>query len=193
MLLVASMAWRARARAGAALLGLAMALGPGGLSATASDPSALVEATEEPADAEVVRPGAVVHLEYTLTSPQGELLDSNRGRPPLVFTMGGGAVIPGLERALVGMRIGERKRVRVEPEDAYGPVDPDAVVEVERERVPAEDQRVGARVRGQTRSGRDVMVRVREVKEATVVLDLNHPLAGQTLVFDVAIILVEPP
>lgn len=175
------------------LLGLMVALLPSQLPAAEVNPGAPVAVAGEPEEGEVVRPGAVVHLEYTLTSPQGERLDSTQGRAPLVFTVGGGEVIPGLERALIGMRTGERKRITVLPAEAYGPVDPDAVAEVERGRVPAEAQHVGARVRGHTRSGREVLVRVREVKDATVVLDLNHPLAGQTLVFEVSVILVEPP
>jgi FKBP-type peptidyl-prolyl cis-trans isomerase SlyD len=177
----------------AALLGLAALVLAGPLGAGEVAPPAPVPAEADPEEGEVVRPGAVVHLEYTLTSARGERLDATQGRPPLVFTVGSGEVIPGLERALLGMRTGEKKRIVVAPADAYGPIDPDATTEVERARVPAEAQHVGARVRGHTRSGREVMVRVQEVKDATVVLDLNHPLAGQTLVFEVAVILVEPP
>lgn len=145
------------------------------------------------ADAQEVQPGAVVHLEFTLRSASGEILDSTQGRAPLVYTHGKGEIIAGLERALTGMRVGEEKEVTVAPEEAYGPLDPAAVTEVPTDRVPPEARAVGARLLGHTPSGREISVRVREIKEETILLDLNHPLAGQTLVFDVKIILVEPP
>jgi FKBP-type peptidyl-prolyl cis-trans isomerase 2 len=161
---------------------------PAAAPATGSGPAAA------PADeAERVRPGAVVHLRFTLWGAGGEVLDSNRERTPLVFTVGRDEVIPGLERALLGMRVGETRRITVSPEEAYGPVDPAAVTDVPADRLPAEARIPGARVRARTGSGREVLARVREVRDGRVVLDLNHPLAGHTLHFDVEIVLVEPP
>ena len=186
---------RSRAAVAAGFLGGLLAVTPaapaGALDeADALPPSAdLQPAVQTPA----VEPGAVVHLEFLLRDETGAVLDDTRGRPPLVFTVGKGEVIPGLERRLAGMREGDARRITVPPAEAYGPVDPDAIAEVPIDRVPPEARVVGARLSGQTRSGREVPVRVREVKEASVVLDLNHPLAGRTLVFDVRIILVEPP
>jgi FKBP-type peptidyl-prolyl cis-trans isomerase SlyD len=145
------------------------------------------------ADGPEIRAGAVVHLEFTLWDDAGTLLDTTRGRTPLVFTHGQGEVIPGLERALLGMKVGETKRVTVPPEEGYGVVDPAATTEVPVERMPEEARKVGARLRAQTRSGREMLVRVREIRDGTAVLDLNHPLAGRTLVFEVRVILVEPP
>ncbi len=179
----------------AGLLGLAAVL-PSGPAARASDdaPEAGTPLEAQPiVEAQEVQPGAVVHLEFTLHDESGALLDDNRGRPPLVFTHGKGEVIPGLERALTGMKVGDTKRITVPPEDGYGPVDPTSIAEVPKERVPAEAQVVGARLLGRTRSGREVPVRVREIRDGIVVLDLNHPLAGKTLVFEVRVILVEPP
>ena len=143
-------------------------------------------------EAQEVQPGTVVHLEFTLRSDKGEILDSSQGRPPLVFTQGAGQIIPGLDRGVLGMKIGEHKQITVLPEDAYGPVDPEAVTEVPKGRVPPDALEVGAVLVGRTQSGREIPVRVREVKEETVVLDLNHPLAGQTLLFEVTIIVIEP-
>jgi FKBP-type peptidyl-prolyl cis-trans isomerase 2 len=162
-----------------------------GADSGGAPPAAALEV--EPGAAEEVRAGAVVHLEFTLWDDAGTLLDSTRGRAPLVFTHGQGEVIAGLERALLGMKVGETKRITVLPEDAYGPVDPAATTEIPLERVPAESRKVGARLRGQTRSGREMPVLVREIRDDTVVLDLNHPLAGRSLVFEVRVILVEPP
>jgi FKBP-type peptidyl-prolyl cis-trans isomerase 2 len=148
---------------------------------------------ESPAEGFEIQAGAVVHLEFTLWDDAGTLLDTTRGRTPLVFTHGQGEVIAGLERALLGMKVGETKRVTVAPEDGYGAVDPAATTEVPVERMPAEARKVGARLRAQTRSGREMPARVREIRDGVAVLDLNHPLAGRTLVFEVRVILVEPP
>jgi FKBP-type peptidyl-prolyl cis-trans isomerase SlyD len=164
--------------------------------ARAAEPGAAPPAATEVAplpDDHEVRTGAVVHLEFTLWDDAGALLDTTRGRTPLVFTHGQGEVIAGLERALLGMKVGETKRVTVAPEDGYGAVDPAATTEVPVERVPPEARKVGARLRGQTRSGREMPMRVREIRDGTAILDLNHPLAGRTLVFEVRVILVEPP
>ena len=158
----------------------------------AAAPGVVTQVEPLPDDHEV-RAGAVVHLEFTLWDDTGTLLDTTRGRAPLVFTHGQGEVIAGLERALLGMKVGDTKRVTLLPEDAYGPVDPAATTEIPVERVPADSRKVGARLRGQTRSGREVPVLVREIRDGTVVLDLNHPLAGRSLVFEVRVILVEPP
>jgi FKBP-type peptidyl-prolyl cis-trans isomerase 2 len=160
--------------------------------APALEPGSPAEPVTLDPDTLAVQVGSVVHLEYALTNAEGELLDSNRGRRPLVVTQGHGDLIPGLDRAILGMKVGEERRVAVPPEEGYGSVDPDAITEVPKERIPAQALAVGARLLGQTQSGRELPVRVREIKDATVVLDLNHPLAGQTLVVDVRILLIEP-
>jgi FKBP-type peptidyl-prolyl cis-trans isomerase 2 len=173
----------------AALLALLpLVAGAGEAGSEAPGPAAAVDLPLES-----VQLGAVVHLRFTLRSQAGEVLDGNAGRSPLVFTVGAGEVIQGLERGLMGMTTGETRRITVEPADAYGAWDPAAVSEVPRDRLPTDAREVGARVRARTQSGREVWARVREVGEATALLDLNHPLAGQTLVFDVEIVLVEPP
>jgi FKBP-type peptidyl-prolyl cis-trans isomerase SlyD len=178
----------------AAWMGLLLGAAP--LAQSAEEgvaPPGVATEVEPPLEGQEVRAGAVVHLEFTLWDDAGALLDTTRGRTPLVFTHGQGEVIAGLERALLGMKVGETKRVTVAPDDAYGPVDPSATTEVPVERVPAEARKVGVQLRGQTRSGREMPVRVREIRDGTAILDLNHPLAGRTLVFEVRVILVEPP
>lgn len=139
-----------------------------------------------------VQDGSTVRLEYTLTLDRGEVVDSNRGRDPLVLTQGRGEIIAGLESALDGMRAGESKRVTVKPEDGYGPVDPTAEMEVAKDRVPA-DVAVGSRLAARSESGQVQVVRVKEIKPDTVVLDLNHPLAGKTLHFDIKVLDVKAP
>ena len=137
--------------------------------------------------------GSKVSFEYTLMDEAGKVIETSKGRDPLSYTQGGQQIIPGLEKALTGMRAGEEKKVTVKPEEGYGPLDPKAQVEVPKTAIPPEALKVGTTLQGRSPSGAPQMARVKEVKEKTVVLDLNHPLAGQTLVFEVKIVGVEPP
>jgi FKBP-type peptidyl-prolyl cis-trans isomerase SlyD len=140
-----------------------------------------------------IKEGSRVQLEYTLSEASGEVLDSNKGGEPLTYVQGHQQLIPGLERALAGMRAGEAKRVTVAPEDAYGPVNPKAETEVPKDKIPPAALTVGTELTAQNSAGQTRRVRVKEVRERTVLLDLNHPLAGKTLHFDVRVLAVEPP
>ncbi|MBI2359762.1 MAG: peptidylprolyl isomerase [Deltaproteobacteria bacterium] len=139
----------------------------------------------------VIKDGSVVSFEYTLSDEKGEVIESNKGKKPMTYTHGESQIIPGLEKELSGMSEGAEKNIRVKPEDAYGPVNPQAFQEVPREKLPAEAQKVGAALMARSPQGQPFPVRVHEVKEKTVVLDLNHPLAGKTLTFDVKILNVQ--
>jgi len=140
-----------------------------------------------------VQTGVTVSIEYTLKDEGGEVLDSNKGGNPLVFVQGQQQIIPGLERELVGMRPGEEKKVVVKAEDGgYGPVVPGAQQEVPKDAVPKEGQAVGTVLTARSGSGEARPVVVKEIKESTVVLDYNHPLAGKTLYFDVKVLGVQP-
>jgi len=137
--------------------------------------------------------GSTVRLEYTLTDDAGKVLDSNRGRDPLTYTQGQQQIIPGLEKALAGMRAGEEKAVTVAPEEGYGPIDPAAQTEVPKEAIPPDALTVGTQLVARSPSGETRLVRVKEIKDGTVVIDLNHPLAGMILHFAVKVLKVEPP
>ncbi len=148
---------------------------------------------QQKAESPGIQPGAKVHLEYTLTDEGGKVLDSNQGKEPLSFTEGEHQVVPGLENALEGMHAGEAKQVTVKPEDAYGEVDPTAIAEVPKDKIPPDALAVGTELVAQSQAGERRIVRVKEIKDETVVLDLNHPLAGKTLVFDVKVLDVQAP
>ena len=137
--------------------------------------------------------GSVVELEYTLKDDKGAVLDSNKGQPPLTFTQGQSHLVPGLEKQLVGMHVGEQKEVTLKPDEAYGPEDPSAQTEVPKELLPEEGLTVGAHLLARSSTGEQRPVTVKEIKEKTVVLDLNHPLAGKTLVFEVKVLGIAPP
>jgi FKBP-type peptidyl-prolyl cis-trans isomerase SlyD len=138
-----------------------------------------------------VAEGNEVSIEYTLTLEDKEVVDTNVGGEALTYTQGTGQIIPGLESALEGMKVGESKHVKVPPQEGYGVVNPQAYQEVPKENVPAEAQKVGAQLMGRDGNGRVVRPRVSEIKDKTVVLDFNHPLAGKTLFFDVKVLDVQ--
>lgn len=137
----------------------------------------------------VVSTFRTVGFSYTLTrSNDGTLIDSNVDGDAFVYIHGGGQILPGLERALKGMRIGQRKAIRLEASEAYGPFDPDAFEEVPIEMVPENARTPGAEF---TTSRLNRSTRVHEVRDKTIVLDFNHPLAGQALTYSVRIISIE--
>jgi len=140
-----------------------------------------------------IQNGSSVSIEYTLKDDSGQVLESNKGKTPLTFTQGHQQIIPGLERELIGMRPGEEKQVVVKPEEAYGEVVPNAQTEVPKDAIPKEGLKVGTTLIARSGSGEPRPVVVKEIKETTVVLDLNHPLAGKTLHFDVKILGVQAP
>lgn len=135
--------------------------------------------------------GKQVSLEYTLTLEDKSQVDSNVGKAPLVYTQGAHEIIPGLEKQLPGLKVGESKRIEVSATDGYGEVDPARKQEIEKSRIPEDAQKVGAKLTGQGPGGQPIFAQVTEVKEGTVVLDLNHPLAGKKLIFDIKVLKVE--
>jgi len=135
--------------------------------------------------------GKQVSLEYTLTLEDKSKVDSNVGKDPLVFTQGAHEIIPGLEKQLAGLKAGESKRIEVSPEEGYGKVDPERKQEIDKNRIPEGARKVGAKLTGQGPGGQPIFAQVAEVKDNTVVLDLNHPLAGKKLIFDVKVLKVE--
>jgi FKBP-type peptidyl-prolyl cis-trans isomerase 2 len=144
------------------------------------------------ADEPVIEEGRQVALEYTLTLDDGSLADSNIGEEPYVYVHGRQEILPGLEAALVGMSAGEERVVRLSPEEGYGPVDPQAFQEVPLEAIPEEGRQVGEMLIGADPTGQPFQVRVAEVREEdeVVVVDFNHPLAGQALNFAVKVLAV---
>jgi len=128
----------------------------------------------------------VVRIDYTLKNATGEVLDSSDGQEPLSYLHGAQQIVPGLERALAGMTAGQSKDVVVSPEDGYGLPDPEGVFGVPRGAFPEDAQlEPGQSFIGEDDQGQAVPVRVVEVREDMIVVDANHPLAGETLYFHV--------
>jgi FKBP-type peptidyl-prolyl cis-trans isomerase SlyD len=138
-----------------------------------------------------IEAGSRVSIEYTLTLDDGSTADSNVGQEPLVYTQGQDQILPALEEALAGLKAGDTKKVNLSPEQGYGEVRSDLEREVEASRIPEDGRHAGATLMSRGPQGQAMVVRVKEVKGDTVVLDLNHPLAGQNLHFDVKVVGVE--
>ena len=149
---------------------------------------AMVRSAEKAKQENVVKDGSVVSLQYSLSEENGSLIESNKGKDPLKYTHGSKQIVPGLEKELTGMKVGGEKRVKVKPEDGYGLVNPKAFQEVAKEQIPANGMKVGATLAAKGPQGQEIPVRIHEIKEKTVVLDLNHPMAGKTLLFDIKIL-----
>src|SRR6185437_116403 len=132
--------------------------------------------------------GKQVTLEYTMKLDDQSVLDTNVGGEPLKVTQGSHEVIPGVEKGLSGVTVGVKKQFTIAPADGYGTVDPKAFQEEDKEVVRADSQQVGTQLEGKTADRRTVFPRISEVKNQTVVLDFNHPLAGKTLYFDVKVL-----
>ena len=145
-------------------------------------------AEETPASAAAtVQDNMDVVLEYTLTV-DGSVVDSTQDNAPFHYVQGRHQVIPGLERQLTGLHVGDSKSVVVKPEEGYGPVDPSAFVEIQKTQLPQNvTPTVGMVLRGAKPDGQSFRAKINEVKDKTVKLDLNHPLAGKTLNFKVKI------
>ena len=137
---------------------------------------------------EKIKNGDTVTVNYTGKLEDGTIFDSSliEGRTPLVTTLGQGQLIPGFENGLIGMSVGETRTIEIEPENAYGEPNPMLIQEVEKSKVPAE-VKVGDQLQGMNQHG-PVNVTVSEIKEDTVVLDMNHPLAGKKLIFDLEVV-----
>lgn len=130
----------------------------------------------------------VVSIDYTLTV-DGEVVDSTEGDEPLQFLQGHQNIIPGLERELAGMKVGESKQVVVPAGEAYGEIDPDNVVDVPRSEFPAEiPLEPGTELEVKNADGEVLSATIAEVSGDTVKLDFNHPLAGKQLTFDVSVV-----
>jgi FKBP-type peptidyl-prolyl cis-trans isomerase SlyD len=149
-------------------------------------------AAEKSKNDRVIKDGMMVSLEYTLKSADGKVMETSKGREPLKYIHGKKMMIPGLEKELTGMKIGGEKHVTVKPEDAYGKINPSAVQDIPKEKIPPNGLKVGAVLAAKSPEGMVVPMTVRQIKEKTVVLDMNHPMAGKTLVFDVKVVDIQP-
>jgi peptidylprolyl isomerase len=138
-----------------------------------------------------VKTGDTVRIHYTGTLTDGTVFDSSKGRDPLEFVVGSGQIIGGLDKALPGMQVGEKKSVPVPCLEAYGESNPEARQSIPRNEIPPHiPLDLGAQLQVQTQTGQTMVVVVAEVTDTEVTLDANHPLAGKDLVFDIELVAI---
>lgn len=139
-----------------------------------------------------VESGSTVQVHYKGTLKSGELFDSSEGRQPLEFVVGSGQVINGFDKAVRDMNVGEKKTVNIPVDDAYGERSNEALVSIPRSEFPADiTPEIGQELQMSDDQGHVFPVVVAEVADDHVVLDANHPLAGEDLIFDITLVSVK--
>lgn len=140
-----------------------------------------------------VQHGDKIKVHYHGKLRSGETFDSSNGREPLEFTVGSGQVIKGFDEGVKGMEVGEKKTVEIPVGEAYGEKQQEMIIEFPKDQFPPDMKpEVGMQLMMSNGSGQQFPVTVAEVREDSVVLDANHPLAGQDLIFDLELVSIEP-
>ena len=133
--------------------------------------------------------GDKVKVHYTGKLEDGQVFDSSQGRDPFEFTLGEGKVIPGFEKGITGMEVGQEKTLTIPPTEAYGEHREALVADVNKSEFPEHiTPEVGQSLQLRQEDGSPITARITEIDNEKVTLDANHPLAGKTLVFDVKLI-----
>ncbi len=137
--------------------------------------------------------GDKVKVHYHGKLRSGETFDSSEGRNPLEFTIGSGQVIKGFDEGVKGMQVGDKKTVEINAADAYGPKDDRNVIEFPKDQFPSDMKpETGMQLMLSDGQGQQFPVTVTEVKDDVIVLDANHPLAGEDLIFDIEMVDISP-
>lgn len=140
-------------------------------------------------DASTISDGVVVTIHYELALSDGKVVDSSKGHDPLAYLHGAGNLVPGLESALAGKATGEALKVAVKPEEGYGERSEDAIQVLPRENFPDDaEPEEGMHFQATDPDGMPIMGTIVKLKDGMVTVDFNHPLAGETLNFDVQIV-----
>mgnify|MGYP001353574904 FL=1 len=134
----------------------------------------------------MIKEGSKVKVHYTGKLEDGKVFDTSSDKDPIEVLLGEGTLIKGFESGLLGMNIGEKKTIEVEPKDAYGDYVEGRVQEVEKSKLP-EDIKVGMVLQATSEAG-SMVIQIKEIKDDTAILDANHPLAGRKLIFDLEVV-----
>jgi len=136
-----------------------------------------------------VKNGDKVKVHYHGRLTNGETFDSSEGRQPLEFEVGSGSVIKGFDDGVTGMEVGDKKTINIPVDEAYGQKNPEMLIEMPKDRFPAElELEVGLPLMMSNGEGQNFQVIIHEIQDESVVLDANHPLAGQDLIFDLELV-----
>lgn len=130
-----------------------------------------------------------IKVHYTGKLTDGQVFDSSENREPLEFKVGSGMLIPGFENGVIDMAVNENKTLNIPCAEAYGEVNKELFQEVEKSMLPEDIQpEVGMGLMSQTPDGREMPLTITEVKDASIIVDANHPLAGKDLIFDIEVV-----
>jgi len=141
--------------------------------------------------AEAIAEDSKVTTEFTLKLQDGTVVATTEGKEPVTFQMGSKAMMPAVQSQIVGMEEGQTKTLTLGPEQAFGQSNPEAIKEIDTEKIPAELRKVGQALSLSGQDGKPIQARVVEIGEEKSKLDFNHPLAGRTVVVELKIIKVE--
>lgn len=138
-----------------------------------------------------VKENNTVKVHYTGKLSDGQVFDSSEGKEPLEFTLGKGQIIPGFEKGLIDMKLNEKKTIAIAKEEAYGDINNDLRQEVKRTELPQDIiPEVGMGLVSKSPDGQEMNLLVVEVREESIVIDGNHPLAGKDLIFDLEVVAI---
>ena len=136
-----------------------------------------------------VKENNTVKVNYTGKLSDGQIFDSSEGKEPIEFTLGQGQLIPGFEKGLIDMELNEKKTITIAKEEAYGEINNDLIQEVEKTQLPEDmTPEVGMGLVSKSPDGQEMNLLVVEVREESIVIDGNHPLAGKELIFDLEVV-----
>jgi|SRR5215203_417400 len=140
-----------------------------------------------------VKSGDKVKVHYHGKLRSGETFDSSQGREPLEFTVGNGQVIKGFDQGVMGMQVGDKRTIEIDVKDAYGVKQDEMMIEFPKNQFPPDMKpEQGMQLMMNNGSGQSFPVTVTEVRDDSVILDANHPLAGQDLIFDIELVEIVP-
>jgi FKBP-type peptidyl-prolyl cis-trans isomerase SlpA len=136
-----------------------------------------------------VKENNTVKVHYTGKLSDGQVFDSSEGKEPLEFTLGQGRLIPGFEKGLIDMKLNDKKTIKIVSEEAYGAVREDLIQEVPKSELPTDiTPEVGMGLVSKSPDGHEMNLIIAEIREQSIVLDGNHPLAGKDLTFDLQVV-----
>tara|TARA_B110001454_G_C12400416_1_gene300629 strand:+ start:90 stop:536 length:447 start_codon:yes stop_codon:yes gene_type:complete len=136
-----------------------------------------------------VKENSTIKVNYTGKLSNGQIFDTSEGKEPIEFVLGQGRLIPGFEKGLIDMKLNEKKTIEIAKDQAYGDVNDNLIQEVKKTELPQDmEPKVGMGLVSKSPEGQEINLMVVEVKEESIVIDGNHPLAGHDLIFDVEVV-----
>ena len=136
-----------------------------------------------------IKKGDKVKVDYTGTLEDGTIFDTSEGKQPLEFEAGSGQLIKGFDNGVIGMEKGEEKEIKIEKDEAYGDLNPELLKKIPRDKLPPEQEpKPGMMLAMATPDGKQIPAKITEVDDKEITIDLNHPLAGKTLIFKIKVV-----